>query len=782
LDNNNTPLPIDINSSTSDQILSSLYILLPTGNELKTLITLINSQIKKLFVFYIDFERKIYIQVNKKLNKQSYHNRLSIKEICLELKKLREILQTLTYFILFMKVNLLAIKKMIYKFDYYLGDYLGDVTLIYLRSLLENPSSDLNYLINMKIVVEVNVLTSFLTNELLEQVSILTNQQIENVRVDSNLSNEKFTKSFVAKQDIQPRFIRLIDEDDFEEVNDIQYQPNDKIKKVNEDLNNFNIEVSLNSNETPESKDIKNLDENRNTRGKVFDSVASYNEQNNLHSLSKNTEINSVAVQSKADEIKNNDNRNKLDSIYYLDNKSVLNDISRLREEIEFHLENLDILTEEIRQNLSDWQIVAQEEAEKLNLNPQLQIRNQTLPHELEFFRKLVNHNNKADFSKISHNNAIFRKLSIYKDGKVLFKDNDQKDDLTNTVKNSSKYKKSFKQPSVFTNMNMRNIVLCLLHTFTYMFIYSIASPTNSKYLKSMGLDESITGIVLAATPLAAIFSTIFFSYWTSTSYKKPIIATLLCFIAGNFLYAFAFHFKSFLMVFFGRFLIGVGCGRIVNRRYLIDYIPISLSTNYSLYYTLATSFGLAMGPLLTIFFTYIPECNIGILYINQFTIPGVTGFIFCVIVFFSVLVLFTEPINNPNFSAYNNLKSESNSTKKLSDDNISSYSENYLDKNLLPKTSSASESDFNPQKRQELSKTLLDLNNKLDEINNQFTTTDCFKKKLNDQVKLNSFDEIRVCFILFSFSLTLCRVSYYKKLFLDFCRIANGFSSYIFS
>lgn len=723
-----------------------------------------------MFVFYIDFERKIYIQVNKKLNKQSFHGKLTLREIYLELKKMREILQTLTYFILFMKVNLLAIKKMIYKFDSYLSDYLGDVTLIYLRSLLENPSSDLNYLIKMKIVIEVNVLTNYLTNELLEQVSILTQTRMDNPRVDSNLSNDKFTRSFVAKQDVQPRFIRLIDEDDFEEVNDNAYQTNLKHKNKKEEVipesnsdefNNLNIEVSLNSNETPENSDIKkikNLEEQKNTRGKVFDSVASYNEQNQLHSLSKDTNINSVVVQNAV----MNDSRNKNNATICLDNESLSEEISKVKEEIETHLENLDIITEEIRQSLSDWQIVAQEEAEKLNLDPQLQMRIQTLPDELEYFRRLVNKNSKkADFSTVSHNNAIYRKLSLCKDGKVVFKD----DDNPKESSNSTRYKKSFRQPNVFTSMNSRNIYLCLLHTFTYMFIYAIATPTNSKYLRSMGLDESITGIVLAATPLAAIFSTILFSYWSSTSYKKPILTTLLCFIIGNFFYAFAFHFESFFMVFFGRFLIGVGCGRIVNRRYLIDYIPISLSTNYSLYYTLATSFGLAMGPLLTIFFGYIPDGQLGVLFINKFTLPGIIGFLFCVIVFLLFLFFFTEPIDNPSFSAYNNYSSSVNSSKaekKLSiDDNASNYSENYLDKNLLPKMSSSSEGEFNSQKRQELSKTLLDLNNKLDEINNQFTTTDCFKRKLNDQVKMNSFDEIKVCFLLFSFSLTLCRVSY---------------------
>ena len=151
---------------------------------------------------------------------------------------------------------------------------------------------------------------------------------------------------------------------------------------------------------------------------------------------------------------------------------------------------------------------------------------------------------------------------------------------------------------SLISKENNYNIKISLFHTFFYMFIYSITLSTNVKFIESMGSDGIDSGIIMGLTPLAAIASTVFCSKWTITSYKKPLIFSLICFILGNFLYAIADYPKSLIILGLGRMLIGFGSGRMVNRRYLIEFIPKNELTKYSLYYIMYGALGLGIGKL----------------------------------------------------------------------------------------------------------------------------------------------------------------------------------------
>jgi MFS family permease len=150
--------------------------------------------------------------------------------------------------------------------------------------------------------------------------------------------------------------------------------------------------------------------------------------------------------------------------------------------------------------------------------------------------------------------------------------------------------------PQVLSNENSTNIKISLIHTFFYMYVYSSTLSTNSYLLKSMDTDGIYSGVVMGMTPLMAILSTIFCSKWSITSYKRPMLFTLLCFILGNFTYAFSANFQSVGMLGLGRMLIGLGSGRMVNRRYLIEFVPKSELSKYSLYYIMYGAIGLSTG------------------------------------------------------------------------------------------------------------------------------------------------------------------------------------------
>lgn len=783
--------------TTSEEILKSLYTLLPFNKELEALFNDLTQEIKNLFVFYIDFERKIYIQVNKKLNRRHKFYDFTLKNIHLEMGKLREVLQTLVYFSLFLKLNFSSIKKIVNKIETELKQYYGEVTLVYLKSLLEKPNSNLNYMLNCKIICEVNVLINILKNDLLEINPV--SEEVYNSNQERNKignSNENILISNNNRNSLNNPALSNISLESSPESND-----NNKLHIKNKKSSKEEIKSSFRMNKSVEN----------------FNSVVCSNQS--IVDFSRNRNKNNFDIEDERynDIAKHNINSNKT--------PSQLNyEINELKEDIEDYLINLDNIIEEINDTMDTWKkLFVKEEFENKALSNVK--KNMILPDEMDYFKHLVD---KDSLSKYQISNQI-RKISVDYQGKVVFIQNNKLSSTSNNDISNKKVNKNSKlvrrdshdvnenNSSIFSTQNKFNIVICLVHVFLYMFLSTVVTPTNSKYLKEMGLDESITGIVLAATPLAAIFSTFIFTYWSNFSYKVPFLFTIICFIVGNFMYSFAYHFKSILMVFFGRLIVGIGAGRIVNRRYLIEYIPKSLITTYSVYYNLFTALGLCTGPLVSIFLSMCDDYSIGIFYFNPYTLPGWVG-VFCSFILLIVSIIsFTEPINNYKFNpflrntnlyhtysnnanAQNNNNNDSKASKDIHSLSNDIDKQNSLVDNLLSKKDSSHSHDMQSManislnnslndslthQKENISVTLLNLNYKLDEINDHFTSTDLFKPLIKEELETSSFNEIKVCFFLFSFSLVLCRVSSFIDLLfffllfsLDISRKLNGLSS----
>lgn len=142
------------------------------------------------------------------------------------------------------------------------------------------------------------------------------------------------------------------------------------------------------------------------------------------------------------------------------------------------------------------------------------------------------------------------------------------------------------------------NVWIALTHTFIYTSNCYIVLPTNSKYIEELGASPFLSGLILGMIPLAAIFCTFFYSYWTNNSYKMPLIFSCISFIVGNLLYSLADNYMSFFIMGLGRFLCGVGSARVVNRRYLIEEVPKELLMHFSITYVVLTCLGMATGNL----------------------------------------------------------------------------------------------------------------------------------------------------------------------------------------
>jgi hypothetical protein len=151
-------------------------------------------------------------------------------------------------------------------------------------------------------------------------------------------------------------------------------------------------------------------------------------------------------------------------------------------------------------------------------------------------------------------------------------------------------------QNSVLSRENRINLNLSMIHTTFYMMAYLILFPTNGTYLEAININPIYSGLVLALTPFSSVCSTLLFSKWSDYSYKETFVFSLLCLFSGNFIYSSAYYFQSLLMICLGRTLIGFGSARILNRRYILEFLPKTLLNSYGFIYTCCGTIGLFLG------------------------------------------------------------------------------------------------------------------------------------------------------------------------------------------
>jgi MFS family permease len=103
-------------------------------------------------------------------------------------------------------------------------------------------------------------------------------------------------------------------------------------------------------------------------------------------------------------------------------------------------------------------------------------------------------------------------------------------------------------------------------------------------------------------TSVAALVSTLLYSWWTSYSYKAALIFASTCSVIGNLFYASGLPCHSLSIVMLGRLLNGFGSARCINRRYIADSYSQADRTAASAAFVTASALGMAMGPLLASF------------------------------------------------------------------------------------------------------------------------------------------------------------------------------------
>jgi hypothetical protein len=195
------------------------------------------------------------------------------------------------------------------------------------------------------------------------------------------------------------------------------------------------------------------------------------------------------------------------------------------------------------------------------------------------------------------------------------------------------------------SRINISN-VLNLGSSMLYMCNYYIVAPTSASYAERLGGKAALASMIIGMTPVAALVSTILFSWWTNHSYKYALIFASACSVLGNLLYSFGLPFDSIEFVMVGRLLTGFGSARSINRRYICDTFPRSERTAASAAFVTASAMGMAAGPAIASILHYIttePNGNerVETLYWQSENAPGWfmvflwSVFLICLIVYF---------------------------------------------------------------------------------------------------------------------------------------------------
>ena len=101
------------------------------------------------------------------------------------------------------------------------------------------------------------------------------------------------------------------------------------------------------------------------------------------------------------------------------------------------------------------------------------------------------------------------------------------------------------------------SLMLNLVNTFLYMVNTYIIVPTADDYSVSIGVGAASTvcSFVIGSMAVAQIFSSVYFSAWSSKSYFRALVFSSIVLFLGNVCYAMAYDMKSLTVLIIGRLL-----------------------------------------------------------------------------------------------------------------------------------------------------------------------------------------------------------------------------------
>ena len=177
------------------QDLQSLYKF-RYGNELKRFIDLLEKEFRKCYIHFVSQEKELYKRVNGHCYSTVVYKDYNILNVYNEIKEIALTLKLAKQLNCFINDNVMALKKILKKFDKKYQKYFGIIAPKYILTHLTSQNSDLEYLLQFKLIDES---TSICENNLKTLLNLYKRLRGNNINNINNNPKEDETNKIEDK-------------------------------------------------------------------------------------------------------------------------------------------------------------------------------------------------------------------------------------------------------------------------------------------------------------------------------------------------------------------------------------------------------------------------------------------------------------------------------------------------------------------------------------------------------------------------------------------------------
>ena len=239
------------------------------------------------------------------------------------------------------------------------------------------------------------------------------------------------------------------------------------------------------------------------------------------------------------------------------------------------------------------------------------------------------------------------------------------------------------------TRNNIYNLIFLYLHTFIYSFFYIMPYINFYFYFVENDINIFYIGFILTSTHLGNFVSKIIINLF-SERFKIKFILFCIFFILSFLLNLFSEYFlqkekdkitRFFILKLISRFIYGFSCGRLLTRKYIIQFLPESEIKFFSLVYIIIIYAGILFGILINFLLKDMKPLYISFIsfylekYSSIFTLGALASLIYLIL----IIIFFTEPTEA---SMLNQFRTPSNNKITVEEPNqdLSSEEKNIYD------------------------------------------------------------------------------------------------------
>lgn len=197
-----------------------------------------------------------------------------------------------------------------------------------------------------------------------------------------------------------------------------------------------------------------------------------------------------------------------------------------------------------------------------------------------------------------------------------------------------------------YSNDNIHNIGIVLIHTAFYKILYYLIFPSILVYLQKLEYNIIYSGLIVSSTHLGELIATLISQLFVKKGFKFTLTFSVFLYATSQFIYCLAYHFNMIYYLLISRFLLGLGNTKLVNKKYLTDYVNNLDVVRYSNLYKYYSFIGAMLGFFINFMFLFVSkDLNfMNIIHCNYLTNPSWICFLLSLFFLIFICIFYTEP------------------------------------------------------------------------------------------------------------------------------------------